>query len=181
MMIEYETTVEDVVNFQRYYWSRKIAWASRFGFALALANGLLMGRLLGGPGFTARSIVLYVACGGLFLLAWALFLYGIAPLIAKKMIQRGKTLGIVGRHIVQLEAGGCRESTDVNEAFQTWRGIDTIEADARYLYIFLPGGAAHIIPRRAFPNTAASDAFFAAAKGLHAANSEAGASTSAPT
>ena len=137
------------------------------GFALAFVTALAMGRVYAGPRFTARSIVYYVACTGLLLLAWSVFVYGVAPLIAKRMIRRGKNLGIVDRHAIKT--GGCRETTDVNETFQAWRGIDTVEADAGYIYILLHGGAGYVVPRRAFPNTAASDEFFAAARALHTA------------
>ena len=180
MTIEYETSAEDIVNWQRYCYRHKLRGRHRFGWALALANGLALGLLLAGPTLTVRSIIYYVACCSVFLVAWATILYGVAPRIAKKQLQREKNLGVVGTHTIRLETGGCRETTDVNESFHAWRGGDTIEADARYVYIFLHG-AGYIIPRRAFPNTAASDEFFAAARRLHAAGSEAGTPTSAPT
>ena len=179
MTIEYEATAEDIVNLQRYWYRHKMRRRHRFGWALALANGLALGLLVAGPELTVRSVIYYVACCSVFLVAWSTILYGVAPLIAKKQLQRGKNLGVVGRHTIRLETAGCRETTDVNESFHAWRGIDTIEADARYVYIFLHGGSGHIIPRRAFPNTAASDDFFAASRRLHAAGSEAGAPTSA--
>jgi len=178
MTIEYEMTAEDGVNLQRYCYRHKLRGRHRFGWTLALANGLALGLLVAGPQLTVRSIIYYVACVSVFLVAWTTILYGVAPRIAKKQLQRGKNLGIVGRHTIRLETGGCRETSDVNESYHAWRGIDTIEADARYVYIFLHGGAGYIIPRRAFPNAAASDEFFAAAKRLHAADSEAGAPTS---
>ena len=178
MTIEYETTAEDIVNFQRYWYRHKLRGRHRFGWALALANGLALGLLLAGPPLTVRSMIYYVATCSVFLVAWSTILYGVAARIAKKQVQREKSLGIVGRHTIRLETAGCRETTDVNESFHAWRGIDTIEADARYVYIFLQGSG-YIIPRRAFPNTAASDEFFAASRRLHAAGSEAGAPTSA--
>ena len=180
MTIEYEMTAEDGVNLQRYWYRHKLRGRSRFGWTLALANGLALGLLLAGPTLTVRSIIYYVACCSVFLVAWATILYGVAPRIAKKQLQRGKNLGIVGKHTIRLETGGCRETTDVSESFHAWRGIDIIDADARYVYIFLHGASGYIIPRRAFPSIAASDDFFAAARRLHAANSDAGARTSAP-
>ncbi len=181
MTIEYETTAEDIVNLQRYWYRHKLWGRHRFGWALALANGLALGLLLAGPPLTVRSIIYYVATCSVFLVAWSTILYGVAPLIAKKQLQRGKNLGVVGRHTIRLETAGCRETTDVNESFHAWRGIDTIEADARYVYIFLHGGAGYIISRRAFSNAAASDEFFTAARRLHAAGSEAGVPTSTST
>jgi len=183
MTIEYETTAQDIVNLQRYWYRHKMRRRWSFGFLLALANGLVLGLLLAGPPLTVRSIIYYFACSALFLSAWSILVYGVAPVIAKRitkrMIQKGKYLGVVGRHIIRLEVGGCRETTDVNESFHAWRGIDTLEVDARYVYIFLHGGSGYIIPRREFPNAAASDGFIAAARRLHAAGSEAGAPTSA--
>jgi hypothetical protein len=109
-----------------------------FGFLLALANGLALGRVLAGPGFTAWSIVVYVACCGLFLLVWSMYVYTIAPLITvrstKRMIQKGQYLGVVGRHTVRLEAEGFHETTDVSKSFHAWRSIDTLAADAVCLH-----------------------------------------------
>ena len=166
MTIEYDTSVDDLLNFQRYCWHYRMRGRHSFGYALALANGLALGHLLI-PG----SIVSYAGCSALLLLIWSLFVYVVAPPIAKRQLRRGKHVGIVGRHVVRLEAGGCRETTDVNESFHAWRGIDTIEADSRYVYIFIHGGSGYFIPRRAFPDTAASDHFLAVARTLHAAAS----------
>ena len=166
MTIEYDTSVDDLLSFQRYCWHYKMRGRHSFGYALALANGLALGHLL-----TTGSIVSYAVCSALLLLIWSLFVYVVAPAIAKRQLGRGKHVGIVGRHVIRLEVGGCRETTDVNESFHAWRGVDAIEADARYVYIFIHGGGAYFIPRRAFPHTAASDEFLAAATRLHAAAS----------
>ena len=170
MSVEYEMTAEDVVHFQKYAWRHKQRYMHWFGFVLALATGLALGLVLGNRQVTIRWLVYYLVLSGVFFSVWSIFIYGVAPRIAKRMVDKSKNLGLVGKHIIRLESDGFRETTDVNDTFHAWRGVDTIEADARYIYIFLHGGTGHAVPRRAFASAPISEEFIAIAKSRHAAS-----------
>ena len=58
--------------------------------------------------------------------------------------------GQVGRHKVVLSDAGVVESTDVSESRTSWAGVDRVEQNAEYIFIYTSPAAAHVIPKRAF-------------------------------
>lgn len=73
--------------------------------------------------------------------------------IKRKVMRLIKTnKGIVGEHIIELNAQGLYESTEYNESHYAWKGIEDIKADKEYIYIFINSIQGINIPRRAFEN-----------------------------
>ena len=82
---------------------------------------------------------------------------------------RGRQPGLLGRHTITLTPDGLREQTDVNDQRALWQGIQRIEANGDYIFIYMQPNAAHVIPRRAFPSPEEAEQFLAAARAYHAA------------
>jgi hypothetical protein len=94
--------------------------------------------------------------GGLYWFAhrWALR-RAIDALVARE--QPGK--GQLGRHTLVLADNGVVETTAVGETRTSWAGVDRIEQDDKYIYVYTSAAAAHIIPKRVFI-AADADAFY---------------------
>lgn len=69
-------------------------------------------------------------------------------------------VGLLGEHTIEINEKGVRETTSVNDGFQTWEGIQSVEQDKAYIYIFLDSILAHIIPKIAFNSIAEANEFF---------------------
>jgi hypothetical protein len=67
--------------------------------------------------------------------------------------------GQLGRHTVKLEETGVAESTAVGEQRTSWAGIDRIEHDPDYIYIYTTPMAAVVIPKRAFSSPVEAEKF----------------------
>ncbi len=76
--------------------------------------------------------------------------------------------GLFCEHSITLADEALIEVTAVNEGRHLWSGVHSVINAASHIYIFVAANAAHIIPKRAFANPAASDAFFRRAAQLHA-------------
>jgi hypothetical protein len=86
----------------------------------------------------------------------ALFLYfvversmvkrAIRRLVAREKPDRGQ----LGRHTIRLLEDGFQEATAVGECRTYWAGIDRVEQDDGYIYVYTAAAAAHVIPKRAF-------------------------------
>lgn len=168
--VEFDNIVDDFIRFDKYWHTRKRTRKVRLGYGLALACGLLIGQVLVGPRLTALSFVYRILCIGVFLVAWSLFVYGLAPVIARMTMRRSaaKFLRTMGRRRIILDAGGVHETSDATQGTYGWQLVDAVEADKYCIFIFLLGGTGWVIPRRAFPDTAASEAFFTTARRLQA-------------
>ena len=72
--------------------------------------------------------------------------------------------GQLGAHKISLNEEGLVESTAVGESRTSWAGMDRIEQDQNYIYIYTAPHAAHIIPKRAFNNSQEAESFYQLAR-----------------
>lgn len=68
--------------------------------------------------------------------------------------------GHLGRHRVVLSEAGVVEITAVNESRTSWAGVDRVEQNSEYIFIYTSPSTAHVIPRRAFRDTQEAEAFY---------------------
>lgn len=76
----------------------------------------------------------------------------------RKMLLHSK--GILGEHRIEINSEGLQEKTDVNEGFHHWKGIFSVEENDDYIYVFLTGSEAHIIPKNSFASDEEVKEFF---------------------
>jgi hypothetical protein len=167
MDVEYELTPEDLFAFQwraayRSAEARRgrrnvhLLWfAALFLFALLPAigrHGLTMSRF--DLPFLIASF-LTVA-----LLQWGLHRWLLRRAIRRLLSEERPDGGNLGVHRVTLDDDGVLERTVVGETRTAWRGVHRVEEDERYIYVYTQPTGAHVIPRRAFADPVAADAFF---------------------
>lgn len=74
--------------------------------------------------------------------------------------------GVLGEHLIKFEEDYLVEITDVNQTKQSWKGVDKIEENQNYIFIFISPLNAHIIPKRFFDTEQDASMFFEEAKRL---------------
>lgn len=67
--------------------------------------------------------------------------------------------GQIGRHRLVLDDEFVTESTAVGETRTAWEGIDRVEQDDDYIFIYTSPSAAHVVPKRIFTGTQAEEFF----------------------
>lgn len=72
--------------------------------------------------------------------------------------------GQLGRHKVVLTEGGVVESTAVGESRTSWAGVDRVEQNPQYIFIYTSAAAAHLIPKRAFRHVQEAEDFYQLSK-----------------
>lgn len=124
-----------------------------------------------------RSFILNMLCGPLFsyiaicILTLSFYSFIIGTVILdlyifysykmRVMSQLKYTKGILGKHIIEINENGIKETTEIDEGFAKWRGgIDGIKQDKNNVYIFLDTFRAHIIPKRSFASEAETNQFY---------------------
>jgi YcxB-like protein len=68
--------------------------------------------------------------------------------------------GQLGRHKISLTETQIVESTDVGESRTSWAGVDRVEQNGDYIFIYTTPHAAYVIPRRAFDSPGQADSFY---------------------
>lgn len=167
MEIEYEITRADLYTFQwravfesaRGRRARRMAYLGwllavlLFAIVPAIGPG---GFMLSRVSFTFIVISLLVV----FLFQWCLERWLVRRAIGQLLKDERPDRGQLGRHRLVLSEDGLFESTAVGESRTRWAGVDRVEQDRDYIYIYTSPAAAHIVPKRAFPDLEQADAFY---------------------
>ena len=95
-----------------------------------------------------------------FLFQWCLEQWLVRHAIRQLLKDERPDRGQLGRHRLVLGEDGLTESTAVGESRTSWSGVDRVEQSADYIYIYTSPAAAHVVPKRAFPNPEQAEAFY---------------------
>ena len=167
MEVEYELTRDDLFAFQwRAAYTSPAARRRRrkvYGYwFLALFLFAIVPAI--GPGGFALSRVsfsfLLVTFPVISALQWSLERRLLRKAILQLLDQEKPERGQLGRHSLALSETGVREWTAVGESRTAWAGVDRVEEDPRYIYLYTSPVAAHLIPRRAFRDADQAQAFY---------------------
>ncbi|HUQ20380.1 MAG TPA: YcxB family protein [Gemmatimonadaceae bacterium] len=169
MEVSYELTAADLTAFQWRGVNRSpLVRRSRRNTYIYLFLAFFLMSLV--PAIGSRGHIIYLrSFNYLFLLTGFPLTAGLFWMFERRMTRRAiDTLvgeerpdkGRIGRHTIVLDNEGVLERTLVGETRSAWPGIEKVEQDENYLYIYTAPGAAHIIPRHAFRNADEANAFF---------------------
>ena len=171
MEIDYELTPDDLYAFQwrAAYRSPDSRRTRRRGYLYLLLPFLVIALLpsVGRGGIRIARINLLFLVAVLPIVAclyWIFVRRALHVAIRKEIAKEAPEKGRLGKHRVVLSSAGIDETTAVGQTVTRWAGVDRIEEDERYIFIYTAPSAAHIIPKRAFTRVPAED-FYQVASG----------------
>ena len=175
-VIEYELTRDDLYAFQ---WraafhsgrGRRIRRWAYLGWLLAIVLFAFLPAIGRGGFDISRVSVTFILIA--FPIA-ALFQWFFETRMMRRLINRllddeRPERGHLGSHRLALSDQGVIESTAVGEQRTSWAGVDRVEQNTDYIFIYTSPAAAHMIPKRAFRDTSAAEAFYQLAQARKAA------------
>ena len=95
-----------------------------------------------------------------FLFQWCLDRLLVRRAILQLLKDEKPGKGQLGKHRIVLSEDGVAESTAVGESRTSWAGVDRVEQNPDYIFIYTSPAAAHLIPKRAFRNLQEAEAFY---------------------
>lgn len=168
MEIEYELTPDDLYYFQlRSVKRSKYVKRSKIKLHIYLLLTLFVFGLL--PAFSGRDFFdfsrasfswILVTYPLIAVLWWFLERRGNRSLILDLLKKEKPGRGQLGSHKIVLNEQGLVESTAVGESRTSWAGVDRIEQDREYIFIYTAPNAAHVIPKRSFNSVHEAEAFY---------------------
>jgi len=84
----------------------------------------------------------------LWVIFYPKYFYGLIARNAKKMIKEGKNDDLLGNHQLKMTEEGLVDTTVNKETKVTWSGINTIQEDDGYFYLYASSVSAYILPKR---------------------------------
>ena len=165
--VEYELTRDDLYAFQwrGVFVSPRGRRVRRTLYLLWILAILLFAIVpaIGADGFAFSRIsftFIAFAIPAVFLFQWCLDRWLIRRTILQLLADERPGKGQLGRHRIALSEQGLVETTDVGESHTSWGGVDRVEHDPHYIFIYTSPAAAHVIPKRAFGRPEEADAFY---------------------
>lgn len=169
MEVSYELTAADLIAFQLRGVSKSpLVRRSRRNTYLYLFLAFFLMALV--PAVGAHGRIIYIgAFNYLFLLIGFPLTALLFWMIERRMTHRAvnalvaqekQDKGRLGRHTLILDEEGVLERTVVGETRSAWAGIEKVEQDTDYIYIYTAPGAAHVVPRHAFKSVEEGNALY---------------------
>jgi hypothetical protein len=167
MEVEYEITRDDLYAFQwRAVFHSPMGRRSRRMVYLLWFVALLLAAIvpaIGPDGFTLSRVSF-----GFLITAFPIV--ALAQWFVERRLIRGTILGLLkdekpgkghlGKHRLVLSEDGVLESTAVGDSRTSWSGVDRVEENREYIFIYTTPTAAHMIPKRAFRSADEAEAFY---------------------
>jgi len=167
MEIEYELTPDDLYAFQwrAVFVSPRGRRTRRTLYLLWVLAVLLFAIVpaIGADGFAISRVsftFIAVALPSVFLFQWCLDRWVIRRTILQLLKEEKPGKGQLGKHRIVLSANGLAESTALGESRTSWAGVDRVEQDPHYIFIYTSPAAAHVVPKRAFKDLRAAEDFY---------------------
>jgi len=175
MIIEYEISIDDIMDFNSYHYSnspslRRTILINRWVFPLLLGLCLIV---------VIESLDLHGLALGLpwliwliFTIFWVVFLgprYMLGQMKKQivKMYAEGKRGSYLRKHRLSITPEAVLDSTDYGDSKTYWKSVEKILSADRHLFIYTSATAAHIIPKRAFPDESKYREFIEISKRYH--------------
>ena len=176
--VQYEVTMEDIVEFNRYHMAH----------SPTIRRSLRTARLLVSVAFVAAGILLSVAKGtftdvavfGLVSVLWFLLMPAFVGRRTiknvRRMLSEGENRGLLGKCTLSIAVDGLRVVRETGESTFAWCAVDRIVTAERHVYIYVSTVEALVIPKDAFAAPAGCEWFVERARAWHEAALRAAAS-----
>ena len=171
MQIEYELTKDDLFAFQwrSAYKSKQGRRGGLMVYLVCFLSFFFMSSLptITTDGFHPENFDLrFLVTTFVFvaILYWAFNRMFMRRAINQMLKQHEQDKGQLGRHQIVLDETGVIESTAVGETRTSWSGIDRVEQNEDYIFLYTQPHAAHVVPKRAFADTDDAQSFYEMAR-----------------
>jgi YcxB-like protein len=167
--IKYDTTIDDVEAWHRYYIRLpRMAHSIRLqSHAAAFSTGAIVAVLM--LALSKDLAAAGIVGGLLFLVVWAFMgaaIRGTTLKRAKRAVVSDPSTPALGPHTLEITPTGVTETCSHHTLSVRWDAIESITSSEKHLFILLRGQSAMIIPFRSFSSDAARQEFVQRAQAL---------------
>lgn len=130
----------------------------RFSQALGIFSALVL--VLVWPDWSSiERILFFIVMCLLWLIGYPSYYRWTIKRNARRIYSQSESKSVLGAHTIAIGPEGVSERTAVGESRIAWSGIERIEDDDEYLFLYIGPLVAHVIPKRAFKTAEDANAF----------------------
>ena len=167
MRITFDTTLDDIHAFNTHY-ARTAALPQQSRKMVRGALTLTLASLMFALGVAFHLPTAFWIINALVLFAWWQFyprrVEAMARRSTQKLYAEGRNAGMLGPTTVTIEPEWLSEASSEREVRTRWRSVERMDETPDYVFLYVTGFSAVIVPRRAFVSPADQDAFLALAR-----------------
>ncbi|WP_235674879.1 MULTISPECIES: YcxB family protein [Bacillus cereus group] len=156
MQIEYTLTEQDFIAFNLHYArhsktvKRSLVFQHYIVASIFFAVPLSV-FFIGPPGQVYTGLpVIFLLAGVIWILFYPKYFYNHIKRNLEKMIREGSYSNLLGKHNLQITDEGIIETNSGGETKRNWKGIEKIEENEAYIFIYVGSMSANIVPKTAF-------------------------------
>lgn len=171
--VDYDLRIDDLVAYSLHWMrgdraSRQIRLMTRIVLPLALASLGIAGIYFSTQAGEHVDDFWWVYLAFLVVYTlYSLLLYdSVSKRRLKAMYATGRNSALLGATRMELRSDALWRRTALTEGWVKWAGVEAIENTSDHLFIVIGVGAAYMVPRRAFIDQAAFEAFTVEARKL---------------
>jgi hypothetical protein len=172
MEVEYELTRDDIYAFQwRANYTSPSARRARLKayvyVFLALLALWLLPAIISGDGFdiSIMSLMLFaVPFLIMVFFGWIFLKWQMRRAILKLVQEEKPDQGQLGSHKISLTETQLVETTHVGQSLTKWAGVDRVEQNDDYIFIYTTPHAAYVVPKRSFDSKNQAESFYQLAR-----------------
>jgi hypothetical protein len=155
MVVEYERTIEDFIEFNLYHISHSPSMRRQILIGRGMGAFLVFLLLLGASYLFDRRLTVLAYITALFTSTITFFLF---PLFhhmetvraLRKAASEGDNRAVLGRQIISLSSDGISAQTQAGESRLNWSSIDRVAQSDKSIFLYISSTSALMIPKKAF-------------------------------
>lgn len=171
MEVEYELTRDDLYDFQwRANYTSPSALRKRLKVYLSVFFALLVFSVLpaiSGDGFNISNVNFILLAVTFPIMAFFIWWYlrrTLRRAIVELLNEEKPDQGQLGSHKISLTETELVETTHVGQSLTKWAGVDRVEQNDDYIFIYTTPHAAFIVPKRSFDSKHQAESFYQLAR-----------------
>ena len=156
MRLEYTLTEQDFIAFNLHYAKhsktvKRSLFFQHYIVAIIFFAVPLSVFLIGPPGQVYTEVpFIFLLAGIIWIVFYPKYFYNHIERNIKKMLREGSYSKLLGKHHLQITDEGIIETNSGGETKRNWNGIEKIEENEAYIFIYVSSMSANIVPKTAF-------------------------------
>ena len=167
MRVSFDTTLDDIHAFNTHY-ARTAQLPQQSRKMVRGALTLTLGSLMFALGIAFHLPIAFWIINALILFGWWQFyprgVEAMARRSTQKLYAEGRNAGMLGPTTVTIEPEWLSEASSEREVRTRWRSVEKMDLTADYIFLYVTGFSAVIVPFRAFAGPDVKNAFIELAR-----------------
>jgi hypothetical protein len=160
MQVDYQIGLDDIGAFSLHHARTSKLSRRRLRSTQILGIFSLVVLVMVWPGWdNVDRIVFFIVMALFWLVGYPFYYRWAIKRNIRKIYSQTESRNVIGEHTIAIEPEYVIEKSPIGESRTAWSGIEKIQSDGQYIYVYVGPLYAFVIPKRAFKTGEDAEAF----------------------